>query len=385
MLHRLCSIHLLFLLLELETLIEGTDAGDDDVDANVLLQRPIQVGQVKAERNFLLQSREVHSHRIPNVEELNGNSRKLTQASLQREQQYMQANGSDAVTGRDVDVDFDDNVHVDVESVFEESLALSTTMQQIAARLPEGPTKDLLKSFQICTSCNSYIRAGEEHDGGYLTCLDNLQGSQVKAAYSLGVEAHDQWSLDIYKVTQMPIHQFDCTVDDPAQPCPACDFNKICLKGASGEGGYPGGPNMDLSEILTLTGQSAAPRASLLMKMDIEGSEWPILADGGADLTKFEQVIVEFHWLNQTDKHAQYAQAMKNLLDAGFSLWHLHGNNYNGMYTVAEYSIPKVLEATFLLEGQALKTCLTGQEYSDGDRANNASAPELPMANVPPS
>jgi len=49
MLHRLCSIHLLFLLLELETLIEGTDAGDDDVDANVLLQHPIQVGQVKAE------------------------------------------------------------------------------------------------------------------------------------------------------------------------------------------------------------------------------------------------------------------------------------------------------------------------------------------------
>ena len=69
-----------------------------------------------------------------------------------------------------------------VQSDLQQGLALQADFERYAATLPEGATKELLRSFKICGSCNNFRRFGEPHDGGYLMCMDHMDG--VTAAYS---------------------------------------------------------------------------------------------------------------------------------------------------------------------------------------------------------
>jgi len=260
---------------------------------------------------------------------------------------------------------------------------LSQTIATIAQKLPDGPTRELLHSFAVCTSCSEFKRLGELSDGGYLTCMDGLEGN-VRAAYSMGVRDNDRWSDDIYQLLSVPVNQFDCTVEGSPEKCAGCHFFQACLKGDNGQGGFPGKTSWTLQEALEQSGQGAASRASLLMKMDIEGSEWPILASSSTDqLQKFKQLLFEFHWLDKEYMHPNYLQAMQALSNAGFRVAHIHGNNYASMYNVHGYSIPSVNEVTFLLDSPQLESCLTNPELDPLDSANNPSAPELPPARLP--
>ena len=77
-------------------------------------------------------------------------------------------------------------------------MALADSIQELTKRLPPGDTKDLFQSFSICGNCETWQRFGEHHDGGYLSCMDNMKNGTLLAAYSMGVEQHDKWSSDIY-------------------------------------------------------------------------------------------------------------------------------------------------------------------------------------------
>lgn len=269
-----------------------------------------------------------------------------------------------------------------------EVLSVSDRIQRMAETLPDGTTKSLLHSFKVCGQCQDFKRFGEAHDGGYLTCMDGVSNGHVKAAYSMGVNTQDQWSLDMYKLLKVPVNQFDCTNHQGAQQCSTCQLFEVCIQAQSGAGSVPGHRNWALQEVLNSTGMGSVPDRSLVMKMDIEGSEWPILAEmapGGAGnvLKKFQQLIFEFHWMDKKSKHDQYLKAMQNLLAAGFRVAHVHGNNYGGMYREGDYEIPTVVEVTFVSSGQPLATC-QDPAYSPLDAVNNPSSHvDLPSARLP--
>ncbi|CAE7338340.1 unnamed protein product [Symbiodinium natans] len=267
----------------------------------------------------------------------------------------------------------------EVQSDLQEGLALQASLEKYAATLPEGATKELLRSFKICGSCANFRRFGEPHDGGYLMCMDHMDG--VTAAYSVGVEQHDKWSGDVTGTWKVPLYQMDCTVSQPAEMCPGCKFFRSCLTGST-----PGGPQpaWTLSETLQQTGQGAAAERSLFGKIDIEGSEWAALAD--ADVTtlkKFRQLAVEFHWLQEVHKHPDYLRAMQKLQLAGFRVVHLHGNNFASMFDTTDYKIPQVVEVTFDSEATPMATCLQDQQLRPLDMPNNANNAELPPAHLP--
>ena len=71
-------------------------------------------------------------------------------------------------------------------------------------------------SLRLWGRARPFKRFGEENDGGYLHCMDSLQPSTLRAAYSMGVEQHDQWSLDVFNAFNIPIFQYDCTVSTPS-------------------------------------------------------------------------------------------------------------------------------------------------------------------------
>jgi len=265
------------------------------------------------------------------------------------------------------------------------SLDLSQHLATVAKSKPQGSsTQGLLASYKICGQCKSFERFGEANDGGYLMCMDGLKKGSVGAAYSLGVEHHDQWSEDVLKKLGAPVNQFDCTVHH--SDCKGCKFFKKCIVAADGKHPVPGHETegWSLKEALVQTKQADAADGSLLMKMDIEASEWAIFASEPPEaLKKIGELIVEFHNLQDVSLHKEYLQAMEHILAAGFKVAHLHGNNYQGMYQTGADTIPQVLEVTFVHGAARSDGCMADQVYQQKlDAPNNPTANELPMAHV---
>jgi len=265
-----------------------------------------------------------------------------------------------------------------------QSLELDKRLAAAAKQLPEGVSKKFLETFKICGQCKNFKRFGEANDGGYLMCMDGLQEG-VGAAYSLGVEQHDKWSADVVSTLGITVNQFDCTVEVPASDCAGCKFFKKCIVSADGENPVPGHEDegWSLKQALKETSQESAADGSLLMKMDIESSEWPIFASEPPEvLRKFGELIVEFHGLEHEWRHDEYLKAMKHISAAGFKVAHLHGNNYQEMYEVGSSIIPKVIEVTFVHGAKRPDGCSTDQLYQSLDAANDPGNDELQMAHI---
>jgi len=265
-----------------------------------------------------------------------------------------------------------------------QSLELEKRLAAAAVQLPEGTSRSLLETFRICGQCKDFQRFGEAHDGGYLMCMDGLQKGSVGAAYSLGVEHHDKWSEDVVSAMGIPVNQFDCTVE--RSDCGlGCKFFKKCIVAADGQHPVPGHEKegWSLMQALKETSQETAADGSLLMKMDIESSEWPIFASEPPEvLRKFGELIVEFHGLEHEWRHDEYLKAMKHISAAGFKVAHLHGNNYQEMYEVGSSIIPKVIEVTFVHGAKRPDGCSTDQLYQSLDAPNNPGEAELQMTHI---
>jgi len=260
----------------------------------------------------------------------------------------------------------------------EQDMALADSIQELTKRLPPGDTKDLFQSFSICGNCETWQRFGEHHDGGYLSCMDNMKNGTLLAAYSMGVEQHDKWSSDIYESFHIPVYQYDCTVSKPAQDCGDCHFFPACLTSGKSNGMFPGKTTWTLEEAIENSKMWKVPDRSLLMKMDVEASEWPVLANTSIEtLKKFRQLIIEFHWLGSEDRHAEYVSVMHRLLhSAGFQVVHLHGNNYSGKYEKEGFKIPAVLELTLDALANQLTSCQDPKDL-DLDEPNNPDGVDI--------
>eukprot|EP00435_Cladocopium_sp_Y103_P065646 s45_g27.t1 len=208
--------------------------------------------------------------------------------------------------------------------------------------------------------------------------LELAEKLEPGGAYSMGVEHHDQWSMDVYKTFHIPIFQYDCTVSGPAQNCDECYFFQACLKGQEDEDPFPGKRSWTLAEAVAESKKATAKERSLLLKMDIEGGEWPTLAGSELEtLKKFRQLVIEFHGLNKEEKHELYLQVMQKLLKAGFkAVVHVHGNNYAGLYEKDEFRLPNVVEVT--LDAMA-------DPVSSSGACHDPNYEQLDMPNAPNS
>lgn len=237
-----------------------------------------------------------------------------------------------------------------------QSSKLLESFKVLATMLPKGPTKELFSRLKVCAACAELRLLGATTNGGYLTCMDGL-GAHARAAYTMGVEPLDRWSKDFFSAFATPVHQFDCTMEGPAANCKDCHFHKVCMSGAGGGGAHPVGPNMNLQQILNITGQAAAPDDSLLMKVSLEGAEWMIFADEKNDLRQFKQLVFQFHKLQKFMYHGTYSRALRNIEDAGFKVASIRGNPDHGTYTVGGIAVPEVVEVTFVKNNPSLEAC----------------------------
>jgi hypothetical protein len=86
---------------------------------------------------------------------------------------------------------------------------------------------------------------------------------------------------------------------------------------------------------------------NMLLKIDVESSEWPLLYHGCNGFSKFKQIVIEIHFGTMPfHGHDDYIKAVSNLL-VDFKIIHMHANGYP-IVPYLDFEFPKVIELTLL-------------------------------------
>ncbi len=134
------------------------------------------------------------------------------------------------------------------------------------------------------------------------------------------------------------VHQFDHTIDAPPETNERFRFQKLAIRAFDATGG------ITLRRLRSSLGEDAK---GAVLKLDIEGSEWDVLANVDPEtLGPFAQIVVEFHNMHYLPIFIDKATKAVENLTRDFFVTHVHVNNQEELYSVGGVVIPRVLEAT---------------------------------------
>jgi hypothetical protein len=188
------------------------------------------------------------------------------------------------------------------------------------------------------------VRIGGPNDGGYVMAND-FKGNTL--CYSIGVGPQVIWDHEMAN-RSMHVYQYDHTVERAPSDHPSFHFHKIGVA-----------PNLSDPQMITLErmleDNDHCDEDHMLLKIDIEGFEWDVL-DGMSSnlLSKFDQIVVEFHGLQFLDRDSFQTRAervFKNLAHSHACI-HIHGNNYGGFSIIKNVPVPNVIEVTYALRSR---------------------------------
>ena len=176
---------------------------------------------------------------------------------------------------------------------------------------------DELKPVRL-SNCE-FERIGDSNDGGYVMCANLV--TRAEAFYSYGIAATDNWGCTLSARQHRPVHQYDC-FELQRPPCDGAApvFHEECVGGAS----YTeAGRIFDTVEHQIQ--KNGDTRKRLVMKMDVEGSEWASFESmSDSVLEQIDQLSVEFHGIDDPR-----ALAVIRKLKRTFHLVNVHFNNYS--------------------------------------------------------
>lgn len=197
-----------------------------------------------------------------------------------------------------------------------------------------------LKLIQPKPSPVPLVRIGGGGDGGYLV-PDDLQG--VVACFSPGVAESANFEIAL---AEKGVRSFmaDKSVDSAPVSNELFDFEKLYLATHGEPGKF-----MRLDEWIAEKKQNTG---DLIFQMDIEGNEWPILADISPEtLSRFRIIVLELHGMDNLLTNPLGIEIFTSIfrkLNHQFSVIHLHANNCCGVLKYQGVEIPRVLEVTLI-------------------------------------
>ncbi len=183
-------------------------------------------------------------------------------------------------------------------------------------------------------------RIGGDGDGGYVLA-DCLTPDQAVLSLGIGPDL----SFD-HELAEQGHHivMLDHTITALPQTHP----NFTWLHNGIGPAASDDGVMLPLD---TLLDRLPASQAAPILKMDVEGAEWDVLASAApATLRRFAQITLELHTLLalgepgfNTTAHAALANLLHDFLPI-----HVHGNNFGILGQVGGLPCPETLEVTYL-------------------------------------
>lgn len=189
------------------------------------------------------------------------------------------------------------------------------------------------------------LRVGRDRDGGYVM-LDDF--ADIAGAVSGGIADDVSWDLDIAG-RGIPVAQFDPSLAGPPAEHALFRFERLRLGAEDVEpDGDAGTGSARLDTVLaTRMAHSDGP---LLLKLDVEGDEWAVLAAvPDATLDRFRQLVCEFHGLERLGEpgFGAAADAVFAKLARSHFVHHVHGNNCADFANVGNVVVPQSLEVSF--------------------------------------
>jgi hypothetical protein len=179
-------------------------------------------------------------------------------------------------------------------------------------------------------------RIGGSGDGGYVM-LDNFQN--IEGVLSLGVGPDVSWDLDMNRRTPL-IHLYDHSILKLPKNIPNGTWFKEKIVSKSHSTGTA----------FEIAVQRLPNSSNLILKCDIEDSEWEIFAQCSTKtLSKFDQILIEFHWLTEkffNEKYELMVAALENL-SRTHSVVNIHGNNYADYEMIGNCPVPSVIEISY--------------------------------------
>jgi FkbM family methyltransferase len=186
-----------------------------------------------------------------------------------------------------------------------------------------------------------YVRLGRHHDGGYVVLEELLKAARV--AYSFGV-ADDTSFEEALSEYDVDVVMFDHTIEKPD-----VSNSRLRFLGKGITGFEPARNCSTLAALLQENGHEN--ETEMILKLDVEGCEWDVLAECSSSvLSRFSQIVVEYHsitpWIG-----VPWRDSLKKL-NQTHQCVHVHGARSCHPGTtplvIGDLILPRQLEATYV-------------------------------------
>ncbi|WP_430906518.1 FkbM family methyltransferase [Maribacter sp. 2-571] len=196
----------------------------------------------------------------------------------------------------------------------------------------------LKKTYPIKTQLD-LIRVGSDNDAGYLIPNDL---EEIGLCFSPGVDFSASFEKELFDKYYIKSYLCDYSVDGPPIKSKGLDFVKKYL------GSYE---DQVYTTLENWVNANKTDNRDAILQMDIEGGEYDVIIHTDKDFFKqFRIIVIEFHNLDQllTSVGFRTISSVFNKLLKNFAVVHIHPNNDRRPIKVKGYTIPYVMEYTFL-------------------------------------
>jgi FkbM family methyltransferase len=204
---------------------------------------------------------------------------------------------------------------------------------------------------------------GSEVDGNYPLPL-NIEPTSV---ISIGIGDNDQWDKGL-ALRGFKVFQFDHTIKTSAVKTENIFFFEIGISANGLE------KKTEKLETIINICKNKCTQLPTILKMDVEGAEWKVLANiDPRILNNFSHIIVEFHYLHKRTNEVFWQDtlsALKNITLNHSAVW-AHTNNAWSIIDLAGQPTPPVVEVVFQNDNFVNKTSL---ESSTTNKIGNYSS-----------
>jgi mannosyltransferase OCH1-like enzyme len=127
-------------------------------------------------------------------------------------------------------------------------------------------------------------------------------------------------------------------------------------------------------------------QSEVLLKIDVEGAEYEYFENTDCFfLSKVAKcIVIEFHWLSDSAYRNRFFNIVKEL-NKYYRICHVHGNNYDTVFTYREgnfsCTMPNVIELTFLAKDICQNEINETESFpTELDRPNNPQKPDISLS-----
>lgn len=195
-----------------------------------------------------------------------------------------------------------------------------------------------MNTLQSASIADDLVRVGGNGDGGYWM-PQNLEG--IHAVFSPGVGGLSEFEL-LFAERDVPCFMIDASVEGPARHHPNFHFQRLWLANETRPG-----QTISLEDWV----QASAPEGDLILQIDIEGDEYPVLLTASdALLSRFRIIALELHNVTAITSRAglQLVDSLINRLLTTHEIAHSNKNDTCRQITVRGLRVPNCLELTLL-------------------------------------